>query len=218
MVVTMRTADVPTAFLGVIGYRQHHGERLVHRQVGLDAAARGAGARQHRIDGRRRQDDRAEDRDQGPADPIAERRHHQRRRLCLDRSVRQGRQRRRRQLRIRIGSTGHDWRKIRRWTDNNSWDANQRRSCSTGVSGYSPRSTCTREGVLLDFGLHDPEQLHRRGHLLAIGLHRPEQLHERGHLLDSGDTARAPATAASICSSKQLSRLRCQRLQNNCTK
>ena len=71
---------------------EHHRERLIHRQVGLLAAARGAGARQHRIDGRRRQDRRAEDRDQEPADPIEECRQHQWRRLCLDHSVRQGRE------------------------------------------------------------------------------------------------------------------------------
>ena len=45
-------------------------------------------------------------RDQGPAHAIAERRRHQRRRLCLDHSVQQGRQCRRRAITMPTGSTG----------------------------------------------------------------------------------------------------------------
>ena len=69
-----------------------------------------------------------------------------------------------------------------------------------------------REVVLLDLGLHQPEQLHRRGHLLAVGLHQlraaaparaparysgscttPEQLHDAGICSISGTPPRAAA-------------------------
>ena len=68
------SANVPTVFMGVLGFNIDHRRRLLHGEVGLDAAARRAGARQYRFDGRRRQDDRAQDRDQEPADPAQERR------------------------------------------------------------------------------------------------------------------------------------------------
>ena len=86
--------------------RHHHGGRLLDHQMGLLASARGAGARQHRFDGQRRQDDRAQDGDQKPADAAQRRRHQQRRRLCLDHSVQQGRQCRRRTITTPTGSTG----------------------------------------------------------------------------------------------------------------
>ena len=52
---------------------EHHGlleprhRQHVHGEVGQQPPARRAGARQHRLDGERRQDRRAEDRDQEPA-------------------------------------------------------------------------------------------------------------------------------------------------------
>ncbi len=50
------------------GLQIDHRRRLVDGEMGLDAAARRAGARQHRFDGRRRQDDGAQERDQEPAE------------------------------------------------------------------------------------------------------------------------------------------------------
>ncbi len=65
-VVVNGSVDVPTTFLRVLGTSvdaNNHRERLVHHKMGHLAPARGAGARQYRVDGRRRQDHRVEERD-----------------------------------------------------------------------------------------------------------------------------------------------------------
>ena len=97
------SADVPTTFLNVLGYKEMTVDGSSTTQVGLLAATRRAGARQHRLDERRRQDRRAQDRDEKSADPIAERRQHARGCLCVDHSVRQGCERRRRRLQFILG-------------------------------------------------------------------------------------------------------------------
>ena len=73
------------------------------RQMGQFAPAGCARARQHRLDGRRRQDQRAQDRDQQPAHAAQERRHQQWRRVCVHRSVREGRECRLQQLHFELG-------------------------------------------------------------------------------------------------------------------
>ena len=52
-------ADHLLARVRLVFDAKHHGDRLVDDQMGLHAAARCAGARQYRVDGRRRQDHRA---------------------------------------------------------------------------------------------------------------------------------------------------------------
>ena len=59
--------------MGILGFKKITVDRRFDRQMGLDPAARGAGARYHRLDGRRRQNRRAQDSDQKSAGPIAER-------------------------------------------------------------------------------------------------------------------------------------------------
>ena len=77
--------------------QDHHRHRLVDVQMGLDAAARGAGARQYRIDGTDGKITALKTATTNLLTPVAERRHQRRRRLCVDRSVQQGRQRRQHQ-------------------------------------------------------------------------------------------------------------------------
>ena len=79
---------------GPDGRLDHEGRRRLAGEVGQHQAARRARARHHRLDGRRRQDGRAQDRDQEPARPAQGRRRQERRRLRLDHPVQQGRQRR----------------------------------------------------------------------------------------------------------------------------
>ena len=92
------TASVPTYLTRHHRHQQNRLEPYVDVQVGRNAAARGAGARQHRIDGAERQDDRADCGNQEPAWSVAGCRQRQRRRLCLNYSVREGRQFRPHQL------------------------------------------------------------------------------------------------------------------------
>ncbi len=88
-------------FLGYIGIPNMTVSSSSTVKWGSIAPARGAGARQHRLDGRQRQDHRIEDGDRQLAHPAQERRHHQWRRLCLDHSLREGRQSR--PLRVEFG-------------------------------------------------------------------------------------------------------------------
>ena len=85
-------------FHGPVRHYEHERRRILAGGLGQHAASRCVGARQHRLDAGRRQDDCPDHRDQQPADPAQDRRGQQRRRVCLDRSVRQGRQCRQEQL------------------------------------------------------------------------------------------------------------------------
>ena len=105
-VVLSGSATLPTNFLGVLGYDQLNITANSDRHLGQHPAARRAGARQHRLDGERRQDDGAEDRGARPADAAAGGGDHARRRLCLDHPVQQGREYRRRQLRRVVAALG----------------------------------------------------------------------------------------------------------------
>ena len=80
------TGTVKSEFMNSARHQHHPDRHVVDDDLGQYAPARRARARQHRIDGRRRQDGGAEDRHQEPADAAEERRRHQRRRLCLDHS------------------------------------------------------------------------------------------------------------------------------------
>ena len=152
--------------------------RLIHLRVGLQPAARGAGARQHRIDG-----------PDGKITALKSATNSLLTQLQTAAStngdvyvsivpfVKD--------VNLGAGNWNSDW---IYWddaakSDNNSWDANNG-TCS--VSGYSDRSQLRRAVVLLALGLHDPEHLHGRGHLLDLRQHDSKQLHERGHLLDIG--------------------------------
>ena len=92
--------------IGQDGHRVHeaHGlceprhRELVHGEMGQQPPARRAGARQHGIDGRRRQDGGDADGREEFADPVEECRDRERRRLRIDHSVQQGRQYRQEQL------------------------------------------------------------------------------------------------------------------------
>ena len=97
------SADMPTTFMAILGFKTITVTGSSTAKWGSIAAARGAGARHHRLDGRRRQDRRAQDRDQKSADPIATRRRHRWRRLCVDHPVQQGRQCRGRQFQRDLG-------------------------------------------------------------------------------------------------------------------
>ena len=85
---------VPTTFLGVLGYNEIPVSDSSTAKWGSSRLRVALGARQHRFDGCRRQAWRAQDRDQELADAIAGRRQRRRRRLCLDRSLRQRRENR----------------------------------------------------------------------------------------------------------------------------
>jgi hypothetical protein len=98
-VVINATSNVKTDFMGLLGFLEHEGRRRLPGEVGQSAAARRARPRHHRLDGQRRQDRRAQDRDQGLARSAQDRGRQGRRRLCLDRSVQQGHQHRQEQLR-----------------------------------------------------------------------------------------------------------------------
>ena len=88
------SGSVDTTFTRIMGFTSLERRLVVDDQMGQPAPARRARARHHRLDGERRQDRRAEDRDQKPARPAQGRRRQQRRRLCVDRSVQPRRQRR----------------------------------------------------------------------------------------------------------------------------
>ena len=103
----MASALVPTNFLGVDRLRQYHRQQLVHRQMGHLAVARRAGARQHRIDGRDGKMTALISATKSLLTQLQNRRHRRRRRLCVDHSVREGRQPRRRQLEFRLHLLGH---------------------------------------------------------------------------------------------------------------
>ncbi len=115
--------------------------------MGRDAAARGTRSRQHWFNGTVQQDDGAQDGRQKSAHSTAERCNAERRRLCLDHSVCQGRQRRPCQLQPELGQM-------------------------VGFDGYLGRE----QRHLQQIGLHDPEYLRGAGYLLKVGLHDPEQL------------------------------------------
>ena len=83
----------------------NHRLELEHSQLGQRTPAGRARARQHRIDGERRQDRRAQDGDQGIACAVKSRRVRSGRRLCLDHPIQQRRQCRGRQFDA-SGSTG----------------------------------------------------------------------------------------------------------------
>ena len=83
---------------------QHRGD--VGIDLGQHPAAGRARARQHRLDVEQRQDDRAEDRVAKSAHAAQERGRERWRRLCLDRPVQQGRERRRQQLHRVLAALG----------------------------------------------------------------------------------------------------------------
>ena len=104
--------DDPGQRLRLREYRFHEARRLpetrlqhqFHLGLGQRAHARRHGARQHGIDGRRRQDAGDADRRQEPDRPVEGPGQERRRRLHLDRSVRQGRQRRSQPTTVSPGS------------------------------------------------------------------------------------------------------------------
>ena len=93
-------------YYGHLRLRPGHHQEHIDLGMGQYAAQGRAGARQHRLDGRSRQDGRAEDRGAEPAHPAQESRQRSRGRLRVDRSVQQGRQSERRQLRAVLAALG----------------------------------------------------------------------------------------------------------------
>ena len=96
--VVTGTANVPTTFMKIMGFSSLSDRCVVDGEVGQHEAARRARARQHRIDGKLRQNDGAPDRHKKSLGPTPKRRGSKWRRVCLDRSVCKGRQRRSGQL------------------------------------------------------------------------------------------------------------------------
>ena len=144
------TATVNTNFMNVLGISQiadldHRLGELEQRQ-----AARRARARQHRLDGRQRQDHRAQDRDPQSADAVAERRQQRRRRLRLDHSVRA------RTSMSAPATTTQSWID---WTD---WDAGQRHLQQSRPT--RPHSTCVVPGTAPDLDAEQPQHLERLRH------------------------------------------------------
>ena len=107
-IVVSATAQLPADFTKIIGFDNFNLSRFIHRQVGHKPVARGARTRQHRIDGRRRQDRRAAVGDPGTAQSTPERRDQCGRRLCFDRSIRKRRERRRCELQCELDLLGDD--------------------------------------------------------------------------------------------------------------
>ena len=160
------------------------------------------------------------------ADPVEERRHRQWRRLCLDRSVREGRQSRPGQLEFGLHLLGHRngcGAQDPNATDNTFLGRQQRPVRGPGQHRHRHRQQLLAAQqcltvVLLDFRLHHPEQPARaraRARCRAIlpraactgagtcslsGLHQPEQLHDAA-------LARSRATPAqSSCTARALAR------------
>ena len=63
------SASMDTTFMKVMGYHEPQHRQHVDGEMGQQPPARRAGARQHRLDGERRQDGRAEDGREEPARP-----------------------------------------------------------------------------------------------------------------------------------------------------
>ncbi len=145
--------------------------------MGQFAPARGAGARQYRVDGGLGQDDGAEDRRQEPPDPAQECCRPERRRLRLDRSLRQGRQRRPGQLQPDLGALGRRHRYV--------LGRCQRHLQHERQLGHAELAAKQLHQArdLLQVGLHHAKHLHRAGKLLPVELYVAEQLHCRGQLL-----------------------------------
>ena len=182
-------------------------DALVHRQMGHLAAARRAGARQHRLDGRRRQDDRAEDRDQESADPVPERRRHNgdvyvsiipfikdvnvgaATTIELDRLDRLATQPTNSGCRQQVG--------IQRQRQP-AWPLRQLQSCI----GYTLRAPAPAR-VPARFGQRPKAAARSRGHLQHFGLQLARAAARRRHLLESAETTQSSCTSIKACSRSQ---------------
>ena len=188
------SATVPTTFMGVLGYNEipvtdkattKWGSSRLRVALVLDNTG------SMDSDGKIA---RAQDRDQEAADPIARGRIGRWRRLCLDRSVRQGREDRHDRLQFVLGQLDHVGRRHRQLVGRHLRQLQHGQQIAAQF--------LRRTGVLLAVWLQQPEQLHWRRHMHdleqnhAKHLHRgrhlfdfeqnePKHLHERGRLLES---------------------------------
>ena len=155
-VVVTASADVPTTFLRALG-----AAAMQNITVGGSSTAKWGSTRLRValvLDNtgsmaEQRQDDRAQERDQEPADAAQERRHDQRRRLRLHHSVQQGRQCRLRQLQRqldRLERLGRRQRKLAIRADLlEQLEAAAKADCS-GSNVWVPKSYNTWNGCITD--------------------------------------------------------------------
>ena len=169
---------------------------IVDGQMGQQPPARRARARQHRLDGERRQDRCAQDRDQEPADQLKNAATNNGDVYVSIIPFSKD---------VNVGTSNHSATWLQ-WDDgtDKSWDGTNGTCSKSG--GYSPRSACTSPGLLLAVELHQPEHLHLGGTCSALELTPAKTLAPpSGRLLQSRpDGTRASCTTKNACTNAAL--------------
>ena len=146
---------------------------------------------------------RCRPRPQGLLTPAAGRREHRGRRLCLDHSVREGRQPRRRELEFGLGLLGQQRRRIRRSNPTStSWDA-LNGVCTSNTAYNNNREatashawrSCSNTSYTHAEHLHDPRHLQRRA-----APRRRAPATRAGTCSISGNNTQSTCTSAGTCS------------------